>query len=249
MTAACQPTIRRADYASLISKQGAIKSAGALLNNPSDTTVLTLARRDDLSGTQASSNIFFADNSCGNNHLPAVGTALPKVIAGVLGGELDIISSTDSTANLVVQSLITTDAVRSSLLSQTGYTIGVISLNAGEGSTPTGYTGTDTWKFVKIDGVSPTVLADGSVPSSQRTFLNGNYPFAMTSFAVVPTKAPTKGVATLFPSVLSTMIGGLSDSSLHDLKGIGYLDNAPAAKRSLVQRTGGNNCSPLIKFR
>ena len=34
MTAACQPTIRSADYASLISKQGAVKTAAALLGDP-----------------------------------------------------------------------------------------------------------------------------------------------------------------------------------------------------------------------
>lgn len=234
-TAACQPSIRSADYASLVTKQGSIKTAAALLGDSADTTVLTLARRDDLSGTQASSNIFFADNSCGNNH-----DAKGKLIAGVLGGQLDIISTTDSTPALVVQSNVTTGTVKSALASTTGYAIGVLTLN----TTPTA-----PGKFVKIDGVSPNFNADGTADANQRNaMISGNYPFAMTSFAVTQVKPAKTSVAVTNPAVIPALIAGMKDSSLHNLKGIGYLDGgSDATKESLVHRTNGNNCSPLIK--
>lgn len=226
-TAACQPSIRRADYASLVTKVGSIKSAAGLFAN--DATVLTLARRDDLSGTQASSNIFFADNACG----------VPVAKSANIGGALDIISLTDSTAALVVQANATGGGVKTALNSTSGYAIGVISLTTGQPTTG--------WKFIKIDGVSPTFNADGTAAYKQRTaFATGNYPFAMTAFAVTPVKQ-----AVGKPALTTAVIGGLKDSTLHDLVGIAYLDGAandPAApKQAMVHRYLGNNCSPLIK--
>lgn len=251
-TAACQPSVKSAEYASLITKQGSIKSAAALLNNTSDATPLILARRDDLSGTQASSNIFFADNSCGNSH-----DAKGKLIKGVLGGQLDIISSVDypapasgATPALVVQSNAATSNVKTAVntnvdaLGANVYAIGVLSLN-----TTTGGSG----KFVKIDGVSPTFNADNTPAYKQRTrIINGDYPFAMTAFAAWPTKPVKKSVNDAvagFPQVLQTVVSALQDSTAHDLLGIGYIDgvaDSGTPKQSKVHRTLGNNCSPLI---
>jgi hypothetical protein len=256
-TLTCQPSIARADYASLVTKEGSVKSAAALTGDAADATQLVLARRDDLSGTQASSNIFFADNACGGvgynstskvfNWAPGA-TKADKVSAAIMGGGLDIVSITDypasTTAALVVQSNATTGGVKTALNATTGYAIGVISLNSAPGAS-------DTWKYVKIDGSSPNFNADGSAAYKARTaFINGGYGFAMTSFAAVPTKAPKTGVATTFPLVISTLISGLKDSTLHDLTGIGYLDGAAdvagTPKQSHVHRINGNNCSPLI---
>ncbi|MGA8146365.1 MAG: hypothetical protein WB870_02160 [Gallionellaceae bacterium] len=246
-TAACQPSIRRADYTSLVA--GTIKSAAALLNNPSDTSVLTLARGSDLSGMLAASNIFLADNPCGNNH-----DAMGKTIAGVVGGMLDIVSTTDSTANLVVQANATTNNVVTALNATSGYAIGVLGLGIVPG-------GGDTWKFVKLDGISPNFNADGSADAYQRNaFISGNYPFAMTYVAVTPVKPAKASTATTTGyTVVSTLINGLRDSTLHNLTGIGYLDHAANTEQSLVAHGGpatingianplsGNNCSPLIE--
>lgn len=250
LTAACQPSIRRADYTSLVAKDSSMKSAAALLNNPSDDTVLTLARGNDLSGMLAASNIFFADNPCGNN-LNSMG----KTITGVVGGMLDIVAPTDSTANLVVQANATTNDVVAALnATGDGYAIGVLGLGIVPG-------GSDTWRFVKIDWVSPNFNADGSADAYQRSaFSSGNYPFAMTFFAVAPVKpAKTSTITTPGYTVVSTLINGLKDSTLHNLTGIGYLDHAANTEQSLVAHGGpatingianplsGNNCSPLIK--
>ena len=229
-----QPSIRRADYASLVTKLGSIKSAGALLGN-SDATVLTLDRRDDLSGTQASSNIFFADNACGINH-----DAKGKVIAGVLGGALDIIGAADSTAALKVIENAQGGQVTTDMNLNVGYAIGAIGL----GSVPT--TGATTWKFVKLDGVSPNFNADGSAADHQRsTFASGAYPFAMTAFAVTPVKKSANADTNL---LIAAVTAGLANGGQHNLTGIAYLSGTTdATKLSLVHRTAGNNCSPLIK--
>lgn len=223
-----QPSIRRADYASLIS--GSAKTA-AVLFNKADTPVLPLhlARRDALSGTQAASNIFFADNACGNNHLPFKAPAtVGKVIVGVLGGQLPIIGSEANSPDLTVTLGATGGDVVKELVKDV-YGIGVISLNSPP---KTG----ETWKFVKLDGVSPNADA-----KSRLAMASGDYPFAMTAFAVTPVKkiaAKTK--------LIETVIAGLQSSDLHDFAGIAYLDKGTSFQ-SKVARTDGNNCSPLIK--
>jgi hypothetical protein len=286
LTAGCQPSVRSADYTSLITKAGTIKTAAAFLGDAADLNALTLARRDDLSGTQASSNIFFANNSCGGmgygakgsnygvvsttngfNYNPATGK-IDKLAAAVMGGGLDIIGSaaaaaaptatgaarndTTSYAGLTIMSAVAGGDVTTQLNAAAvapatvNYSIGAIAL----GSVPANTTG--TWKFVKIDGASPNYNADGTASYKQRTqFANGNYPFAVTSYAAQPVKPAATSIGKLFPDVVTAVIKGLQDSTLHDLAGIAYLDGvadvAGTPKQSLVHRTAGNNCSPLIK--
>jgi hypothetical protein len=291
LTADCQPSVRSADYTSLITKAGTIKTAAAFLGDAADLNSLTLARRDDLSGTQASSNIFFANNSCGGmgygiggstygvvaaatavnrngfNYNPATGK-IDKLAAAVMGGGLDIIGSaaaaaaptatgaarndTTSYAGLTIMSAVgggdvTTQLNAAAVAPATvNYSIGAIGL----GTVPANTTG--TWKFVKIDGASPNYNADGTASYKQRTqFANGNYPFAVTAYAAVPVKPAATAIGKLYPQVVQAVIIGLQDSTLHDLPGIAYLDGvadvAGTPKQSLVHRTAGNNCSPLIK--
>lgn len=232
LTAACQPTVRRADYASLVSVVGKIKTAAGFI--PGDQTVLTLARRDDLSGTQAASNIFFADNACGV--VPAKSVGLGGALA-ILSA--DNVSKAQNDAGLIVQANATGGGVVTALTATTGYAIGAISLTTAQPNATA-----LSWKFVKIDGVSPTYNADGTAALKQRTaFASGNYPFAVASFAAYPTA--TKDAVKL--ALINTVIGGLQNSSLHNLEGIAYLDGVVPAQQSLVHRTAGNNCSPLIK--
>lgn len=256
LTAACQPTISRADYASLVTVEGGIKSAAKLLNDPADTTLLTLSRRDDLSGTQATSNMYFADNACGVS-VDSKG----KIIKGVLGGALTVLGSpvpativnpVYSVAGVLnVNAQATGGGVKTDLNGTTGYVIGAIGLGEAEPvRTAT------SWKYVKLDGVSPNFNADGTAAHANRTpFANGNYGLAVTSYAATAIKPLNKGsVVTAFPTVVSALMTGLKDSTLHDLPGIAYLDGAadPSLdgfnKQAHYIHTAGNSCSPLIKM-
>ncbi len=235
-TAACQPSIKKGDYASLVYKNGVIKTAAALLPNVPSAIgqMLTLARGNDLSGMLAASNIFFADNPCGRDH-----DSKGKQIKGVVGGMLDIVATTDSTADLVVQANATANDVVASLNASSGYAIGVLGLGTVPGSD-------DTWKFVKLDGISPNFNRDGSPDASKRNaFISGEYPFAMSYYAVTPVKPATTSTVTGY-TVIQTLMDGLNGTTPHDLTGIGYLNGTDATKVSRVHRTNGNNCSPLI---
>lgn len=250
LTAACQPSIRRADYASLISTEGTIKSAAALLGN-SDSTLLELQRRDDYSGTQSSSDLFFAENSCLNNVTPGKTT----LIKGVVGGELHILTTTPDVTKLTVTLNGTNSGVTVPLAdtTRTDYVIGVLGLNTGEPARTA-----TSWKFVKIDGVSPDFDAGATGTTYTHAYrapvANGNYGFVMTSFAATQIKPFVKtSVVTTYPTVVSALITGLKDSTLHDLNGIAYLDGAadPSSldgyyKQAHYIHTNGNSCSPLV---
>lgn len=221
-TAACQPSIRRADYASLVNLEGTIKDAGGLLRNPSDTTDVNLFRRDDASGTQASSNIFFGNNVCGT--LGYLGALSPAGQFDSNPGVLDITMQTG------------TGGVTGGVAASGGYAIGVVGLGTLQGA--------NTWKYVKLDGVSPNFNPDGSVDTTQRNaFASGRYPFAFEMYAMYRNSATT-----VTKSLATTFIAGLKDSTKHNLNGIAYLDGlayVAGGKQSYVNR-GGNNCQPLI---
>jgi len=231
---ACQPNVTRAQYASLVSTLGSIKSAAGFI--PTDTTQLTLARRDELSGTQASSNMFFLANSCN------IQDAKSKI--NTHGGALTAItlpSANSHAPSLVVHENVQTAQVEDDLKATSGYAIGVIALSSGASS---------SYKFVKLDGASPnfakggtTVLSGGKL---RNNMLDGSWPFQMTAYAVAPTAAMTYD-AKKAPKAkfINQMISDLSTSTLHDLAAIGYF-NGDSTKQTLVSRVDGNNCSPLI---
>lgn len=227
VAAACQPSIRRADYASLVTLEGSIKDAAGLLQNPADTNPLTLVRRTDSSGTQAASNMFFANNICGTAGFQ--GYLSPVLAADSNPGVFDITEQTGTGG--VITALTGTNTA--------GYALGVVSLE----NVPTAVL--SDYKFVKLDGVSPNFSVAGVADAKMRNaFASGSYPFATEMTAMYRTSAPT-----VTKNLANAVITGLKDSTKHDLAGIAYLD-LPAGytaggKQSRVNR-GGNNCQPLI---
>lgn len=226
----CQPSISKAQYASLVSTSGSIKSAAGFI--PGDTTVLTLARRDQMSGTQASSNIHFLSDVC--NVLDA------KSKINTHGGALTARRATDSTADLVIHENVQTGDVETDLKLTTGYSIGAIALSKASST---------SYKFVKLDGVSPNFAKGSSTLYSstqlRNNMIDGSWGFQMTAYTVAPTAAMTYD-AKKAPKAefIKQMVADLSNSTLHDLSAIGYFNGT--AKATKVSRVAGNNCSPLI---
>ncbi len=239
-TAACQPSIRSADYASLVSKTGAIKSLAALVPAAGVTGTLVLARRDDLSGTQASSNMFFVNGQCGYDN--AKGTIAKA--GGLLGG-LPIISSADAATypNLSILAASVSNDVKVAVSSTTDYAIGVLNVGSGGTVAASPAVGSGVGRFVKVDGVSPNFV--NGTQDSLTPLRTGDYPFAMTTVALQVSATMTK-----FPekkALTDAMIVALKDSTLAQ-SGLAYFDGAVSAKQALVKRAGDNNCSPLVKF-
>lgn len=241
--AAAQPNLYSVDYTSVVAELGAVKSAASLFANyqasNTDSTELTLVRRNASAGTQAASNIYFLNNVCGNN---------------AIGGGLSTVGLGDANAPVFnVLELTTAGAVATALTGTTtsGYALGVLSfdnVDAVNSST--------AWHFVKLDGVSPTYQLVGTTwqndPTQRAAIANGSYKFATEISVSYLSNNSNATLATL----QNQFIGGLQNSTLHNLPGIAYFDaqtqssyTAVASQQARYQRGLGlqsqNNCAPL----
>lgn len=171
LTPACQPTVSRAQYASIasISTNSAKLDINSLFGVPAGK--LTLCRRVSTSGTQAASNQFFLNNLTGNG--PNAGAEFPADAATYGPGVL---------ATFEVKEGSGTSNARD-CLNATGYGIGVLSLE----NVPAASTG---YRFVKLNRVEGFDAAN----SSQATGINGEYEFAYQSFKFTAAGAGTSAV-------------------------------------------------------
>lgn len=253
-TAADQPSITRASYASLVSKGGKIANLQDFLN--ANKTVssytppsggLVLARRDDLSGTQAVSNMYFVNGQCGGNGNEGVAKSTDANVAkagGLLGGLAIRQDVTDDVSGVLdVQANATSGDVRTALNVSGAYAIGVLGTGSGGAQGTAGH-------FVKIDGVSPN--ANGSnfrnATATRAQIANGAYDFAYTLYGMYVTKTINDSKNADKKALVTAMLNGFKDSNLTDLSGIAYLDGAVAAKQASFSRANGNNCSPITKL-
>ena len=241
-TELCQPSISSAQYASLVTKEGSIKSAAGFI--PGSTEALVLARRDDLSGTQAASQIFFGKSVCNAKD--------PKSKIN-LGGAMDATHKDDfdnvvvTPGSLIVNHNVQSSTVGSDLERTDAFAIGVLTLASGAVS---------TYKFVKLDGVSPNFAKGSSTVLSsanlRNNMINGSWPFQVVSYVMYPTASV--GTDSVKKGLIEKFKADLSDSTLHNLTAISYF-NGTADRQSLVHRATAkasgqtpaayNNCAPL----
>lgn len=227
---ACQPSIRSGDYANLATKSAGWGSS-AIDNDFVTYTPTQIHRRDEFSGSQAASNIFFLNNVCGKK--------------GYFGARTPA-RATDGDANVGPLTFVEqpgTGNVESGVAAAPAgtYALGVVSSNRADHADSSA----KNWWFVKIDQVSPNYKPDGTLDTTKRVnMLNGSYTFAVEMAAYV--RNSISGV----PATVTTAIAdGLADSTVTPagLNGIGYLD-APLSWPDGVQSKfshGGNNCAPL----
>jgi hypothetical protein len=227
-TAACMPSISSAQY-------GRLAAGGATVNS----SILTgsvqntyLARRDELSGTQAASNIVFLNNVCGG--VGYGGAQTPARFTNV--NPKLIISEETATGNVIskVAGIASPD-----------YALGVVST-----SNPDKFAdATLKYAYVKIDGVSPVHKGLGAVDPTRRfNIITGNYKFATEMGAYVRSSASgiPAAVSAAVANKLGNSIGLANDSTA--VPGVAYLDqpgNGPADGNNSRFKRDGNNCAPL----
>ena len=182
LTPACQPTVSRAQYASIasISTNSAKLDVNSLFNVPAGK--LTLCRRASTSGTQGASNQFFLNNLTGNG--PNAGAELPADAATYGPGVLPTFE--------VKEGAGTSDA--RNCLNAAGYGIGVLSLENVPAAT-TGY------RFVKLNRVEGFDAAN----ASKGTAINGEYEFAYQSFKFTADGAGNNAVIEAIDAELTTI--------------------------------------------
>lgn len=226
ITAACQPNLSKALYASVVT--GQISTANALLSTTGDTTKLVLARRVSQSGTQPASNIFFAGQAG-----YAVKTPLVDGYAAVLGAGVvnDLTVSENSTTGDVITAVSGNTA---------DYAMGVASLENTYSMTKSA-SKLKGALFVKLENISPNFdAATGLLDSKHRVGLQAGYPFAFEMQAVKQT-----GLAGEYLDIADKVIAALIDPA-QNLAGIAYIGSAtPAVNTSYTH--GASNYLPLTK--
>lgn len=224
----CQPSLRRADVASLYAKLGSIKSAAGLI--PGDSTLLVLFRGPEVSGGITAVDMYFNGNRCRK----------PPAKPMQYVDEVAMVDQSDTNVAFFV-----IDERFGGPFNE-GYGLAVTSLNIN----PDLFAQWG-WHWVKLEGVSPNYNADGSPAYMSRSaFARGGYGFAFTTFAI--TQASTAVGTTDKSRLLEALTETLMDSRATDLGGFAYLDGLPDAdpakpKQSLYRRAGISNCSPYIR--
>jgi hypothetical protein len=232
----CQPNVRSTDYATLVKATGTKTAAifGLTVSTEAPaSTKLTLVRRDDASGTQSASNIYFLNNPCNT--------------ATTLGGGVPVLDTESSNDNFAMTKKATSGLVRTALdgTATAGYAIGAAGLQARA-------IAANTWNFVKINGMSPNVSPTGAsgtfLASGREAFAKGDYNFAMTAYGIF--SSTFNNTSTDKGNLINKSIAAIKDSTRNNVAGIAYIDGASELtwlKQALVNRVGGNNCAPLVR--
>jgi len=227
--ATCMPSIRKADYAYL-AQGGLSTNADRMVKAALAGTVTKLARRDELSGTQAASNIFFLNNVCGS--------------AGYFGA-LTPARTFNGNSKLIISEEPGTGNVEATVGGTTsGFALGVVSSNRADKFNTT----SKTFAFVKIDGVSPIHGALGAYDATRRyNIINGAYNF-VTEMAAYMRVSETGTPALVAAAIANKLGSSAAPTTTTTVPGIAYIDNqaaGPADGLNSRYKRDGNNCAPM----
>jgi hypothetical protein len=261
----CQPSISKEEYAAVVDGGNFNYVANGALSG--DAGVINLCRRVETSGTQASSNVYFLNNSCGNAS-PTVGFKPPKTVDLVNSPSAVAFNSSSGdavTGNYddfggafgLFEGSGTGDA-RNCVIRRNGgknpnnvadtlgtYAAGWISL---ENAPAAG------WKLVKLDGVSPNAVqvavandtdgvADGwMADTNQRTnVVKGYYDAAPELEMLWPSTTP-------YGTFLTSLKNTFANPSLVSLRGVfqanGVFTHAGNETKVHKGTRNGNFCAP-----
>jgi hypothetical protein len=187
VSAACQPSISKSQYASLISSANGENVDWGVLGLTSSQPV-RICRRPATSGTQASSDAYFLGSRC-------------------VSGNPTPLAATDSISSYVITESSTTGGAKTCLSSTSDYAIGVVSTENQYSLDSTGAV-SNTWRYVKLDGVaiSDPTIANGVVTNGTQRLnsLNQAYDF---NFEFVTVK---RNDSNGNPTVKSSLLDGLA---------------------------------------
>jgi hypothetical protein len=253
-TGACQPTISKAEYGTIVRGDNFAYASSVSLTGTSNP--INICRRVETSGTQATSNAHFLANACANAN-PTKGFVAPKAVDLVnsstavawsssagnavtgnyddFGGFVGLFegSGTGDAKNCVKRrnSGNNPNNVADAALGK--FAIGWVSLeNAPEAG----------WKYVKLDNVSPNFLPNGSADANRRANVARGQYEAMFEFEMLyPTSSS-------FAGFFGALKGAFSDPTVLNTAGIvvapGAFTNAANPDHVAKGTRGGNSCAP-----
>jgi hypothetical protein len=263
---ACQPSISKEEYAAIVDGGNFAYIANGALSG--DAGVINLCRRVETSGTQASSNVYFLNNSCGFAS-PTFGFKSPKTV-DFSGGGVNPVAFNSSTGDAVTGNY---DDFGGAFGLFEGSGTGdarncVIRRNAGKnpnnvadtlGTYAAGWISLENapaagWKLVKLDGVSPNAVqvavandtdgnADGwMADTNQRTnVVKGYYDAAPELEMLWPSTTP-------YGTFLTSLKNTFANPALVSLRGVfqanGVFTHAGNETKVHKGTRNGNFCAP-----
>jgi hypothetical protein len=249
--AACQPNLTTLQVATLLSKDGNITNLAQLVGVTGDeatalnANILHIARRDEASGTQATSQMFFNGSGCDKSVYTAETSKARKMPA------------VQPTTGLNVTEYATSSGVTSALGHATNHVIGIIPLSTLAPQTNTGsanFYKTDgtidkNYRFIKLNGVSPDLSdvsfnADGTRNLGDKVraqMVSGAWPLQVEAYSYYLTKAKVEKVA-IAQILNNSMLDAATNSA-----GLAYYSAAADQQDRVTKvKKAGGNCSPLI---
>lgn len=231
-----QPNITKQQFTSILSTAGAYHTDWTPILGAAGTGMnMNLCRRTNASGTQAGMEVFFLNNPCSNAN-PTYGMANAVLDADSAGsfkvienaGTGDVKTCLNAHDQYTVNAAVKADGTVAD-----EFAIGIMSLENSRGAS-------DHWRFVKLDGVSPTPDAN-----QRQTVIDGLYNYAFESVFVYRNDNTTAQ-----KNFMNKFIALMGDpSKVNPLVGIFTVPGASsyASFPNRVHRgsTGGNSCSPF----
>ena len=261
---ACQPSISKAQYTSIVAQAGSTHTDWSpILGTIGIGKPVNLCRRVSTSGTQASSDVAFLSNPCSNAN-PTFGALAVATKDDSFPGEFHVFenSSTGNVKNCLnyrnngfdnttTGSFTTTagEVISNNESTEGTFAIGWVSLEnvpaAGTGPIVTGPASAvapgDKWKFVKLSGVSPNLDL-----KQRQTSIDMNYNDVFEFEALW--RNDIGGARIGF---MNAFVTKLSNPNLVDLTGIYVVSNGSTFTNALFPShvgkgtRSGNSCSPL----
>lgn len=240
----CQPTMGRAEIASILTSTG-LRNLSDLKLGGQNGSSITYYRLPRSSSIQAAAQLQFLNQGSYAFNSSAKSSADWSIDASVIGNPYAVLVNGLITAGcstkIVATSLIgsstcsgTSDVV-SALTADTGYAIGVVELAKltaafdGKGA------------FVKLDGMSGTIKPDGNEDTNARVGLQFGYPFAYEMFAM-----RSKALTSPYSDIASNIIVSLQTPS-NNTPGVAYIGDTVDSRGTVFSR-GGRNNKPLTMF-
>ena len=244
---ACQPSIRKADYGTLVTSGGQYTSYQAIVPDQTGRNI-TVCRRDDLSGSQAASNIFFLNNVCGlKGYQGSISVSTNADTGPGSDGVYNytVVDAANNSTGIAENCVWSGSATGTT--ANTDYSLGVVGLgekDSVDAATPQSSFPNAKYYFVKIDGVSPNYTAAGAYDSLHRANLvTGAYQFAVEMGAYIKSTTAATSVAA---KAAKAIADDISKASLSNVTGNAYLTGGTYGDGKTARYSrNGNNCAPL----
>jgi hypothetical protein len=212
----CQPSVSRAEMASIMNGTTIVKNNGTLVFNGLASNKLTYCRRPVTSGTQQTAQNYFLTNPASTSGLPVIGgdytllnsaSKIESISNGVKFAVFVGSGTGNTTDCLGGRNADTTPGANGTIAAGPVYRIGIVSAekrpNVAFASSTTAAQG--NYKFVRLSEVP--VTEGGTTSTNTFTAKTGRYDFIVESRVNTETAATSAATVTLLDQVIANISG------------------------------------------